>query len=74
MLRVGDMIRFDVVALDRNGNPVNGLGAASWSTTDGRVASLRGNGNVRAEAVGSASVTASLGGRSISALVEVRAR
>ena len=74
MLRVGDMMRFDVEALDRNGQPVGGLGAAAWTTTDARVVSLRGNGNVRAEAVGTASVTAALGGRSISALIEVRAR
>ena len=74
MLRVGDQVKLDVEALDRNGRAITGLGAPSWATSDDRVASLRGNGNVRGESVGRASVTATLGGRSVSALVEVRAR
>ena len=74
MLRVGEQAKLDVEALDRHGQPIGGLGAPAWSTSDDRVVSLRGNGNVRGESVGRASVTAMLRGRSVSALVEVRAR
>ena len=73
-MRVGDQQKLTLEALDAQGKSVGGLGAITWSTSDAKVASINGNGNIRAEGVGRATITASVGGRSISAVVDVQAK
>ena len=74
ILRVGDQQKLTLTALDAQGNAVNGLGAISWTSSDAKVATLNGNGNVRAAGEGRATITATVDGRSVSAGVEVQAR
>jgi uncharacterized protein YjdB len=73
-MRVGDQQRLTVEALDAAGRPVNGLGSIAWTTSDARVVALNGSGNVRAQAVGRATITATVDGRSASAAIEVQAK
>jgi uncharacterized protein YjdB len=73
-MRVGDQQRLTVEALDAAGRPINGLGAITWATSDAKVASVVGNGNVRAEGVGRATITVTVDGRSVSAAIEVQAK
>jgi uncharacterized protein YjdB len=73
-MRVGDQAKLTATAVDAAGRPVGGLGSAVWSTSNAAVASMMGNGNVRAARAGTAFVTATMGGRSGSVSVVVTAK
>ena len=49
------------------------VGSITWTTSDARIATLNGNGNVRGVAVGTATITATVAGRSATATVRVTA-
>jgi uncharacterized protein YjdB len=71
-MRVGDRTMIGVVALDQFGRVMTNVsGPISWSSSNPNVVSIMGNGNVRAAAVGSATVTATWGGKSGSVGVTV---
>jgi alpha-amylase len=60
-----------VDAFDAAGKPVD-VGPIAWSTSDPKVVSLNGNGNLRGQAAGTATITATVGGRSASITIQVR--
>lgn len=67
---VGDSAQFTATAKDTNGNPITGL-AVTWSSSNTSVLSVSQKGMARAVGSGSASVTATAGGKSGSASVTV---
>ena len=71
-LRVGDQVKLTLQALDASGKEVD-VGSINWTSSDTKIVSINGNGNIRGQAVGSATVTATVAGRSASVTVQVRA-
>ena len=71
-MRVGQQSKLTLTALDAAGKVLD-VGAISWSTSDAKIAILNGNGNVRGVAVGTATITATVAGRSATATVQVTA-
>ncbi|MBK8060305.1 MAG: Ig-like domain-containing protein [Gemmatimonadaceae bacterium] len=61
------------VAKDAQGNTIATAPAATWTTSNSAVASVNATGLVTANAVGSASITATISGKSASAQVTVAA-
>jgi uncharacterized protein YjdB len=73
-MRVGDQSRLTVAGVTAQGTTVNTMGPISWTTSNSAVVTINGNGNVRAGGVGSATVTATVRGLSVSAGVVVAPR
>jgi alpha-amylase len=71
-VRVGQQSRLTLTALDASGAVLD-VGSITWATSDARIAILNGNGNVRGVAVGTATITATVAGRSATATVRVTA-
>jgi hypothetical protein len=69
---VGETQQFTAVAKDASGNTISGV-TFTWSSSDTSVATVDSNGLATAVAVGTATITASAGGKSGSAILNVTA-
>lgn len=69
-VRRGEQGKLTLTALDAAGKVVD-VGAITWTSSDTRIATLNGNGNVRGVAVGTATITATVAGRSATVTVQV---
>ncbi|MFN8581009.1 MAG: Ig-like domain-containing protein [Gemmatimonadaceae bacterium] len=61
-LRPGQSSQFTATAVDDQGNPVSGAGSATWQSSAPSVATVDGNGTVRAVTVGTTAIQATIKG------------